>query len=1666
MKILRFLTILLLNLYIFLYSSKADVPTIDMIFVLDTSGSLSDEANSLQDAIKNIQSSLSSNPNFNINFKVFSIYTISDYTCSICEGSVYELIPNSTINQYEDWGPAVYDLATKYTDWTPNAIKVIVPISDEGPEDGDPVDTADEEITKLAAQAAEDNNIYVIPVLGNGASSDVENLALLMSGKLGKVLKTTDGSFTPETMEEILNQIIAEVYGGYVYLNKWDVISMLKGILIKIEDAPGAEKYIYEIYDENKKLITSGETSSPSIKISLSSNYTGNLLVRLNAYGTDFEGNTIESGWQEKTIYYQPLDLTNQFDVCKDPTTSLCIYFKDLAQRFFNFISNINFGEISPYNPSSSIVKENRTVNDPVDISTGNWNYNHTDIYIPTAGVPFTVVRYYNSLSDNRGWFFNLEPSIDLSDLNNIVVYWSGGSKDTFMKSENMWISPYSNDKLYTSSGYYVIEKIGGIKYYFDSNGKIYKVTDRKGNGYLYEYSTNSITIKDTLGNTLATIEKDTNGNIISITDAKGNSIKYNYNSEGNIVSYTDRNGNKITYEYDSKGILYRVIGPDGNPFVENQYDDTGRVISQKDGAGNETKFSYNIIPNTLVSAETVVTYPDGTQKVYKNLNVFPVEVTTNNISQKFDYDNNGNITKIIDPNGKEWNYSYNEFGFIATSTDPLGNAYKYSYDENGNLISVEDPNGNKIYYTYDNLNNLIEILYPDETAIKIDYNEINLPVKITDPLGNAIEYTYNSRGFIETIKQKNGAVYTYLYDELGNLTKVTDPLKRETTYSYDKEGKLLTITDPAGYKTSFEYNSYGDLISITDPKNRKVQFEYNVDGLLTKITLADGRTRERKYDPLGRIIEEKDELGRVIKFEYDELGRLAKITDPKGKTLTFIYDNVGNIIKIVDAKGNEVKTDYDELYRPTKFFNAYGKVVSQIQYDAVSLPIKIEDVTNRTLEFIYDPMYRLQKAILSKEITAEATYNELGKISKIIDPKSNETLYEYDVLGNLIKEINPLGFEWVYQYDEIGRLIKATAPNGNTVEYSYDNLDRIAKLSFSKDSLKKDITFTYDEVGNILSVEDEIGKIEYKYDVNDRVTERKDVFGNTVKYIYDSSGRVSQIIYPDGKIVEYTYDENDNLITIKDWANRITTFDYDDNDNLIKITYPNGAYTLYGYDANDKLIYVKNYSKDGKLITSTELQRNDAGEIISVKRTDYIEADYSKIKPLTFQYNEFNQITSSNEGEFVYDNNGNLLNYIYDGKKINLTYDLTNKLIEARIGSDIYRYTYDAEGNRIIVDKNGTRKLYVVDNVLGLSKPLAEMDSNKNILKYYIWANNGLVYSVDKDGNIYIYFYDYKGNTTAVINNSNEILAAYTYSAHGKILGSYEQENFENIFKFLGKYGVISDNENLYYVRARYYSPDLIRWTQPDVLRGSIVSPLSLNRYAYNEGDFVNYVDILGLKRELIDAAQLGTYLTRSKIVVDTAISTSYKRIVRKFSRGMKAYLLGMSNAILGADFSIEDYIKGKRGMTGITRRLNVYNLSRTRKLTSLSTGLGNVGGLLTLWINADKYSQEVDSVEDVGEFLYKSGSSTIIDIVGGTMQEATNIIGYSIEGYAQIYSLITNDTDVVQKVRNIRKETVEALKEGTERFKNVVITGIDKTVNFLGNGVDKVSNLINSLF
>jgi RHS repeat-associated protein len=92
-------------------------------------------------------------------------------------------------------------------------------------------------------------------------------------------------------------------------------------------------------------------------------------------------------------------------------------------------------------------------------------------------------------------------------------------------------------------------------------------------------------------------------------------------------------------------------------------------------------------------------------------------------------------------------------------------------------------------------------------------------------------------------------------------------------------------------------------------------------------------------------------------------------------------------------------------------------------------------------------------------------------------------------------------------------------------------------------------------------------------------------------------------------------------------------------------------------------------------------------------------------------------------------------------------------------------------------------------------------------------------------------YHFDLRGSTVALTNSTAQVTERFQYSPYGVLLSGDVKKT---PFLFNGMYGVMTDSNGLYYMRARFYSPEMRRFVNQDILLGFVEDGQSLNRYAY----------------------------------------------------------------------------------------------------------------------------------------------------------------------------------------------------------------------------------------
>ena len=118
-----------------------------------------------------------------------------------------------------------------------------------------------------------------------------------------------------------------------------------------------------------------------------------------------------------------------------------------------------------------------------------------------------------------------------------------------------------------------------------------------------------------------------------------------------------------------------------------------------------------------------------------------------------------------------------------------------------------------------------------------------------------------------------------------------------------------------------------------------------------------------------------------------------------------------------------------------------------------------------------------------------------------------------------------------------------------------------------------------------------------------------------------------------------------------------------------------------------------------------------------------------------------------------------------------------------------------------------------------------------------------------ETSGSFKTYHFDYRGSTAAITDINGNVTDTFEYDTYGNLVSRTGTSAV--IFLYNGRDGVVTDSNGLIYMRARYYSPELRRFINADIIAGNISDSVTLNRYAYANGNPVSNIDPFGLSAE-----------------------------------------------------------------------------------------------------------------------------------------------------------------------------------------------------------------------
>ncbi len=914
--------------------------------------------------------------------------------------------------------------------------------------------------------------------------------------------------------------------------------------------------------------------------------------------------------------------------------------------------------------------------------------------------------------------------------------------------------------------------------------------------------------------------------------------------------------------------------GDSKETYLIYSYNDWGGLASETKEIDASIKNNATLLEKYTTSYSYNDTYHLVTEKRFYN------KVDEPQVSETYTYGTNGVLTKSENAVGEEIQYYYENAtypGLLTKTTqdDPMrfhnlmgGDAITiYSYDNYGlypTVITQQYEDGtSQTGYIYDYITgDVLREVLPDASYTDYIYYSDGKINQVVSPLTQYLD----GRTFYTVEK--------HIYQ---SNVKCEEYLEEVPTYTAEQIIKFIFFTDeesavPYGFELNF-YDAVGNL--------KVNQQGYYKDGDTSSIYLRP--STKYYHDTYDRLIKTMDSIGNVVLYTYDGFDRPVSVTDSENNVYQYSYDSVANTSTL---KLNGATESTDRLLL-TQAFDNYSNVISQsaypnnssgealtevYEYDLNNNVISYLDPKGNNTTYLYDAANRLKETVLPNGIKATSSYSTFNTptFEKIYDGEGDERsarISYRNEKGDMRMRFFNYDRRMVdsdgYTADSKGRTTQISEGE-NSFSFIYDEVDHPVILTSGESQIHR----RYDQFGEIAaaSTDGNTPTIRYGHNYFGDISAKLQNEMHYISYGYNSIGKVVQGLMPSERLENYTYTANGNLDTIVS-DNKTFDYDYYDTGYVKSITYPNGLKTTYNYDNINRVTSMT--TTKGTTTINTLLYEYDAnGNVVSETRngaeTTYtydsfdrlLSVTYSDGSSVAYEYDALNNRTKETYS------NGDVKDYVYDEKyqlkeiKLNgqttdtftynesgavvthndktYTYDEWDRMSGYSDGTNAYTYKYDANGIR--TQKND--KQYIIDinnNVV------AETDSTGAVTDEILWGHQPLARKTN--GSWYYYIYNAHGDVIGLVNEAGTVVNTYEYTPWGEIRS--ESETVDNPIKYAGEY--YDDELDMIYLRARYYNPQIGRFTSLDIEEGEIASPLDMNRYVYCRNNPIKYVDPTG---------------------------------------------------------------------------------------------------------------------------------------------------------------------------------------------------------------------------
>jgi len=1024
-----------------------------------------------------------------------------------------------------------------------------------------------------------------------------------------------------------------------------------------------------------------------------------------------------------------------------------------------------------------------------------------------------------------------------------LVIHYSNGTSDTktysvYLLNVNDGVTPFVTgipkgwevaglQRLYSGNGYMAVEGGGTVTRFASAGGA--QATDFS---------------------TLTTI---TGGFARTYLDG----TKILFNATGLETAEVTTFGDTTKFSYDANGRLTGIEDPQrtwhpGGPYQQLTYDANGYLATVQDGGVSPAyvRITHYAVTTGLL---TRITDVDGNHA-------------------DFSYDGNGRLITILDRKGARYDATYSSIsGKLLTDSLP-----SVPIDSGAGGTQLGRP---VMQYA----------LWANTGVPSTSTATTRAPVilrdttgdRITDPIGRITKVIPDVWGQAYITTNPQGSVTTVFRNGFyPKVIKAYDGSIDSVIYT----NGLLTAKKAAG--GSWAYYHYGVFGQVDSTWGAAT---------VTQRLFLQSTTGRVDSARVTRITDSVTVLHPVIRYTYDAQNRVISHMDESGHVDSTLYDSVSGNMRQTWTPGGVRASRWFDVYGRDSAVTVTGQPTVITAYDGMNRVTSINDGVNATATlFVYDPLFRRSVYDAKNQRADSVDVDALGHTVTRYDTFNSavKQTYRYDAAGQLTSTTNRRGQRVDRTYDAAGRLATRTYGPGPTVDtYSHSASVDYTAASNALSSVGVSVNRTTGQQQTTVTLNGHAYYITHWATTNfagrDSVSITTTTGPSTVAQwatqynLYTGLPMWTQQFRDpyqtetynhftiDGRPTSLTYSTTNGPwsgsvgytsrgavigtgISGRFIANQLFQSVQRDTLDRIRATLLNGKSVVYAYDGLGRL--VTDSTATAAPFISPGVPDSAFGRIGRYSTPVVTTFSYDAAGNRTDNggsYGAGNRVLSFKGYTFVHDSDGNVTRkYNGSGVDVRYSWDELGRLVKVKAATnDSVQYDYDALDRLIRRITNGVVDQYWLWDGDQLVAELTSSFSTQAAFRHTgtDHPEQGY-YNSPTSGYSPVYAdVDTRGNVIGWVNVSGFAAQTVSYDAWGVPTSSGDDVSSLR-WKGLHWEGGVAHGgggRGAYYMRARWYDPELGRFLSEDPLGVNG----GLNLYMFGRNDPVNMQDPQGLK-------------------------------------------------------------------------------------------------------------------------------------------------------------------------------------------------------------------------